>query len=170
MHTPIRTLIQPEGTRCRMSSFICLDSVISTANNVLNLHSSFFTSGSKYLLYLVWEISTYNPLLIPPHVRWPLRLGISAFVFLSAGVWFKMLYLGISITGSTLVLVGVTGWCTDLTHDSTEGRVTIPVQKDIITGFKIFLISECMIFFCCFWGFIHMGLLPIILRLTSPYY
>ena len=25
---------------------------------------------------------------------------------------------------------------------------------------QIFLISECMMFFCCFWGFIHMGLLP----------
>ncbi len=117
-------------------------------------------------MYLVWEISTYNPLFIPEHVRWPSRVAVYLFL-LSSAVWFKMVYSGISITASTLLLVAVSGWFTDLTLESTEGRVTIRVQNDIITGFKIFLISECMMFFCCFWGFIHMGLLPNIFILNN---
>ena len=54
----------------------------------------------SYLMYLVWKISTYNPLFIPEHVRWLSRLGMSAFLFVSA-VWFKMVTLGISIIAST---------------------------------------------------------------------
>ena len=38
--------------------------------------------------------------------------------------------------------------------------MTIRVQKNIITGFKIFLFSEIMVFFSCFWVFIHFGLVP----------
>ena len=34
------------------------------------------------------------------------------------------------------------------------------VQNNIITGFKIFLISESMIFFSCFWGCLNICLLP----------
>ena len=32
-------------------------------------------------------------------------------------------------------------------------------SKNIITGFKVFLFSEIMIFFSCFWAFIHFLLL-----------
>ena len=147
--------------------FVVLSYIFCCSNNLLSLRQSVtIRYVPLYLLFLVWEISTYNPLFIPEHVRWPSRLGIGAFLFVST-VWFKMVYSGISITASTLLLVAVSGWFTDLTLESTEGRVTIRVQNDIITGFKIFLISECMMFFCCFWGFIHMGLLPNIFILNN---
>ena len=38
--------------------------------------------------------------------------------------------------------------------------MTIRVQNNIITSFKIFLISESMIFFSCFSGCSDIGLLP----------
>jgi hypothetical protein len=147
--------------------FVVLSYIFCCSNNLLSLRQSVtIRYVPLYLLFLVWEISTYSPLFIPEHVRWPSRLGIGAFLFVST-VWFKMVYSGILITASTLLLVAVSGWFTDLTLESTEGRVTIRVQNDMITGFKIFLISECMMFFCCFWGFIHMGLLPNIFILNN---
>ena len=51
-------------------------------------------------------------------------------------------------------------WINDLQKESNEGGMTIRVQKNIITGFKIFLFSEIMVFFSCFWVFIHFGLVP----------
>ena len=50
-------------------------------------------------------------------------------------------------------------WLNDLQKESNEGGFTIRVTKYIITGFKVFLFSEIMIFFSCFWAFIHFLLL-----------
>ena len=50
-------------------------------------------------------------------------------------------------------------WLNDLQKESNEGGFTIRVTKNIITGFKVFLFSEIMIFFSCFWAFIHFLLL-----------
>ena len=50
-------------------------------------------------------------------------------------------------------------WLNDLQKESNEGGFTIRVTKNIITGFKVFLFSEIMIFFSCFRAFIHFLLL-----------
>ena len=93
--------------------FVVLSYIFCCSNNLLSLRQSVtIRYVPLYLLFLVWEISTYNPLFIPEHVRWPSRLGIGAFLFVST-VWFKMVYSGISITASTLLLVAVSGWFTD---------------------------------------------------------
>jgi len=41
------------------------------------------------------------------------------------------------------------------------------VQNNMITGFKIFLISESMIFFSCFGGWLDIGLLPNIFLINN---
>ena len=38
--------------------------------------------------------------------------------------------------------------------------MTLRVQKTITNGFKIFLISELMIFFSLIWTFLHLSLVP----------
>ena len=139
-----------------------VDLILRINNLILWLHRS----AGKLAHFLYLSTSEFHSLFIPEHARWPSRVGVSVFLFVSA-VWFKMVYSGISITASTLLLVAVSSWFTDLTLESSEGRVTIRVQNDIITGFTIFLISECMIFFCCFWGFLHVGLLPNIFILNN---
>ena len=45
--------------------------------------------------------------------------------------------------------------------------MTIRVQNNNITGFKIFLISESMIFFSCFWAVLDIGLLPNIFLINN---
>ena len=51
-------------------------------------------------------------------------------------------------------------WSNDLQIESNEGRMTLRVQKTITNGFKIFLISELMIFFSLIWTFLHLSLVP----------
>ena len=63
------------------------------------------------------------------------------------------------IANLVLPLVLSSWWC-DLLVESNEGRNGIRVQNNIITGFKLFLISESMIFFSCFWGCLNLCLLP----------
>jgi len=50
-------------------------------------------------------------------------------------------------------------WLNDLQKESNEGGFTIRVTKNMITALKVFLFSEIMIFFSCFWAFIHFLLL-----------
>ena len=73
------------------------------------------------------------------------------------------IYLAANL-GLPLVL---TSWGSDLEVESNEGRMTIRVQNNNITGFKIFLISESMIFFSCFWAIIDVGLLPNIFLINN---
>ena len=50
-------------------------------------------------------------------------------------------------------------WLNDLQIESNEGRITLRVQKAIINGFKLFLISEIMIFISLIYVFIHLSLI-----------
>ena len=53
-------------------------------------------------------------------------------------------------------------WLNDLQIESNEGRITLRVQKIIINGFKLFLISEIMIFISLIYVFIHLSLVSTI--------
>ena len=62
-------------------------------------------------------------------------------------------------------------WLNDLQIESNEGRMTLRLQKTITNGFKIFLISEFMIFFSLIWSFLHLSLVPNIwLLMNMPPY
>ena len=70
------------------------------------------------------------------------------------------------IANHVLPFVLSSWWC-DLLVESNEGRMGYRVQNNIITGFKIFLISESMIFFSCFGGWLDIGLLPNIFLINN---
>jgi len=57
-------------------------------------------------------------------------------------------------------LLFIVSWFNELQIESNSGRMTLRVQKTFIIAFKIFVISEVMIFFCCFWAFLHFGFIP----------
>ena len=92
------------------------------------------------------ERSTSNPIFIPSYVRWPVITTMLVFTLLYTIIYFL----------PTILIT----WCNDLQIESNEGRMTLRVQKYIINGFKIFLISELMIFFSLIWTFIHLSLVP----------
>ena len=92
--------------------------------------------------------STSHSILIPSFVRWPLVTTI---------VVYSLLYIWIHF-----IFILLVSWFNDLQIESNEGRMTLRVQKTITNGFKIFLISELMIFFSLIWAFIHLSLVPTI--------
>ena len=98
-------------------------------------------------LDIVWERSTSHPIFIPCYVRWPLVIVLFGLVFI-----FLVFY----------IFLFLIGWSNDLQIESNEGRMTLRVQKTITNGFKIFLISELMIFFSLIWTFLHLSLVPTI--------
>ena len=97
--------------------------------------------------------STSHSILIPSYVRWPLVTTI---------VVYSLLYIWIHF-----IFILLVSWFNDLQIESNEGRITLRVQKTITNGYKIFLISEVMIFFSLIWSFIHLGLVPNIFILMN---
>ena len=73
----------------------------------------------------------------------------------------------ILIIANLVLPLVLSSWCSDLLVESNEGRMGYRVQNNIITGFKIFLISESMIFFSCFGGWLDIGLLPNIFLINN---
>ena len=104
-------------------------------------------------LYLSFERSTSHSILIPSYVRWPLVTTIVVYSLLYIWIYF--------------IFILLVSWFNDLQIESNEGRITLRVQKTITNGFKIFLISEVMIFFSLIWSFIHLGLVPNIFILMN---
>jgi cytochrome c oxidase subunit 3 len=135
------------------------------ANNILWERAAVINEahGWKYVKYLSWEKSTSHPFLIFESSRWPLLLSISAFLFIT-GLWYTLKNDGSLFPHGLLALSTLLyfkfSWINDLQKESNEGGMTIRVHKSIITGFRIFLFSEIMVFFSCFWAFIHFGLVP----------
>ena len=46
----------------------------------------------------------------------------------------------------------------ELNQESEKGAVNLPVQKNLISGFYLFVLSEVMIFFAAFWAFLGFAL------------
>ena len=109
--------------------------------------------SSINILTLSWEKSSSHSILIPSYVRWPLVTTIHVYSLLYIWIYF--------------IFILLFSWFNDLQIESNEGRITLRVQKTITNGFKIFLISEVMIFFSLIWSFIHLGLVPNIFILMN---
>jgi len=103
---------------------------------------------SVVLLAKLHTLHWNHPYFIPSYVRWPVVMIMVLFTLLSI-LWHVL----------PLFLIA---WSNDLQIESNEGRMTLRVQKTITNGFKIFLISEVMIFFSLIWAFIHLGLVTTI--------
>jgi cytochrome c oxidase subunit 3 len=53
-------------------------------------------------------------------------------------------------------------WFRDIIRESKSGYHTKKVQKGLLIGFLLFIISEIMLFFSFFWCFFHSSLAPTI--------
>ena len=63
---------------------------------------------------------------------------------------------------SSLVLIGIIAivWWRDVLREAKAGYHTSMVQRGILIGFLLFLLSEIMLFFSFFWGMLHSSLSP----------
>lgn len=95
------------------------------------------------------EKTTYH---IVDHSPWPLYISIAAMtVILSPGQY-------PCATQVAILFV----WFRDILRESKQGNHTEIVQKGIVLGFILFLITEIMLFFSFFWSYFHSSLSPAI--------
>lgn len=88
---------------------------------------------------------------IVDHSPWPLYISISLLtIILSANPTISLLV--------TLMIMFV--WFRDILRESKQGLHTIIVQKGLILGYILFLITEIMLFFSFFWSYFHSSLSP----------
>lgn len=93
---------------------------------------------------------------------WPLLLSLATLSFAFTVVkWLNHLnpFYYVQLT---LILLIAFQWWRDIIREAKAGDHTIKVQKGILIGFLLFLISEIMLFSSFFWAFFHSSLSPAI--------
>lgn len=89
---------------------------------------------------------------IVDHSPWPLYISVClTTVVLSPS----------ALSCATLLLI-LFVWFRDILRESKQGFHTVVVQKGIVLGFILFLITEIMLFFSFFWSYFHSSLSPAI--------
>lgn len=88
---------------------------------------------------------------IVDHSPWPLYISIcSITVILSANPTLPLIVL--------LAIIFV--WFRDIVREGKQGLHTKIVQKGLVLGYILFLITEIMLFFSFFWSYFHSSLSP----------
>jgi cytochrome c oxidase subunit 3 len=109
-----------------------------------------FIQGHPYHLV---EPSPY-PLLVSLALLITTLSGVMTFHGYSNGAF--LLSLGFLST-----VFGMALWLKDVVREATyQGHHTIAVQKGLMMGFILFVVSEVMFFLSIFWAFFHSSLAP----------
>lgn len=91
---------------------------------------------------------------------WPILLSFTMLSFAFTVVkWLNFLNPFIYIQVALILLVAFQWW-RDVIREAKAGYHTQKVQKGILIGFLLFLISEIMLFASFFWAFFHSSLAP----------
>ena len=92
-----------------------------------------------------------NSIHIVDHSPWPLYISIcSITVILSANPTLPLIVM--------LAIMFV--WFRDIIREGKQGLHTKIVQKGLVLGYILFLITEIMLFFSFFWSYFHSSLSP----------
>jgi cytochrome c oxidase subunit 3 len=95
---------------------------------------------------------------------WPLLTSFALFsLALGAAAYFHGFAGGghVALLGLISVTAAMVLWLRDVAAEGTLGGYhTIPVQKGLILGFVLFVVSEAFAFLSAFWAFLHSALAP----------
>ena len=95
---------------------------------------------------------------------WPYVGSVAALGLTTGGVMYYHNFIGgglIWFASFTLLLVVMIVWWRDVIREATyQGHHTIAVQRGLIIGMILFILSEVMFFISFFWGFFHSSLGP----------
>lgn len=108
----------------------------------------------------------YHPFHLVENSPWPILVSFSLLSLTTGAVMYLQGYPngGLLLTlGLILTVSGMGLWFRDVITEGTyEGHHTKQVQKGIIIGIVLFIISEVFAFFSVFWAFFHSSLSPAI--------
>lgn len=108
----------------------------------------------------------YHPFHLVENSPWPILVSFSLLSLTTGAVMYLQGYPngGLLLTlGLILTASGMGLWFRDVITEGTyEGHHTKQVQKGLIIGIVLFIISEIFAFFSVFWAFFHSSLSPAI--------
>lgn len=108
----------------------------------------------------------YHPFHLVENSPWPILLSFSLLSLTTGAVMYLQGFSngGLLLTlGFILTVSGMGLWFRDVITEGTyEGHHTKQVQKGLIIGIVLFIISEIFAFFSVFWAFFHSSLSPAI--------
>src|SRR5580704_5645537 len=108
----------------------------------------------------------YHPFHLVENSPWPILVSFSLLSLTTGAVMYLQGYSngGLLLTlGLILTASGMGLWFRDVITEGTyEGHHTKQVQKGLIIGLVLFIISEVFAFFSVFWAFFHSSLSPAI--------
>ena len=128
--------------------------------------------ASSDILYKEVNIPAAHGFHMLPPSPWPLVGSISALTLVCGIVLYMHGYAfgGLtSIVGLCSLLITMVGWWGDIIRESLFlGFHTTKVQFGLRMGMVLFIVSEGMLFFSLFWGFLHSSLNPSIEIISWP--
>jgi cytochrome c oxidase subunit 3 len=90
---------------------------------------------------------------------WPIILSFGLLTFATnLALWISGTPLFDIFISIAIILLIAYQWWRDVIRESKGGYHTVKVQKGILIGFLLFLISEVMLFLSFFWTFFHSSL------------
>ena len=108
----------------------------------------------------------YHPFHLVETSPWPILVSFSLLSLTTGAVMYLQGYPngGLLLTlGLVLTASGMGLWFRDVITEGTyEGHHTKQVQKGLIIGLVLFIVSEVFAFFSVFWAFFHASLSPAI--------
>lgn len=91
---------------------------------------------------------------IVDHSPWPLYISVCLTTIVLSST--------IPLLNCVTLLLILFVWFRDILRESKQGLHTIIVQKGLVLGYILFLITEIMLFFSFFWSYFHSSLSPAI--------
>lgn len=128
-------------------------------------------------LHLVYK-KELHPFHLVNHSTWPIMVSLMLFNCIISFIYqinfykiptvkiiglyfFNEVYITLFYFNCLVLVLVISRWFTDIVVEATyEGNHTILVQKGILSGMVLFIISEIMFFFSFFWAFFHNALSP----------
>jgi cytochrome c oxidase subunit 3 len=99
-------------------------------------------------------VTAYSPIRVS---RWPIFIAFFLPCVLLKSVMYRhgiKSRCGMGYMGVLMVIRSVVGWFTDLYFESeVEGSHVKEVQRNLLFGFGLFIVSEVRLFFSLFWAF-----------------
>lgn len=103
---------------------------------------------------ILQTIKPHNPtssVHIVDYSPWPLYVCVSLLCIV----------LSSNLIAPVILLLGIViCWFRDIIREGFQGNHTLFVQKGLILGYLLFLITEIMLFFSFFWSYFHSSLSP----------
>ena len=101
-----------------------------------------------------------HPFHLVDYSPWPLFASIALFSFALSIISFITFACYLAFIGLIPILIIAILWWRDLIREAIGGFHTLAVQRGLIIGFYLFLLSEIMLFASMFWAFLHSSLSP----------